>query len=410
MFNRLRRAVRETRVQIRPANLWQTRRYDPPRTDYTTLDQARRCAGGVRGLEIAGLLLKPLHSKVAAWVIGQPPTWDAPRLNDWFSRHHPTILYAYEEAVALGDAFMVVNPDLSLTPLPPHAVEPLVDDDYANLTGWRVTLHYTHPTERGRVMIEVNDYRADVRIRTLERDGTRISTEQFPNLLGRIPVIHIANNRRPDSIFGSPEGAALLASPKGLLYRYGEILAAGLDGNMRQGRPTPKLKFADNAALDQFMAYYAERTTDPHTGQTTYAINFDADKLIAAVADFDYAAPGAFAHETETLLGILYWLFLEHVEVPEFVMGTAIQSSRASAETQLPVFVKWIEKKRGQAAAWLQELGAIVAATQALPSAVTTPPTFTWPSLTERDSRLTQWAYEQGLLDAAGVRAALGVG
>lgn len=410
MFKRLRRAMRETRVQINPTPLWSSSRYDLPRADYATLDHARRCEGRVRGLEIAGLLLKPLHSKVAAWVLGHPPTWDNPRLNEWFTRQHPTILYAYEEAVALGDAFLVVNPDLSLTAVPPSAVEPLVDDDdYGNLAGWRITTRYVHPTQRGQVMTEVNEYRPTERLRILERDGTRLSVQRFPNLLGRLPVIHIANNRRADSIFGVPEGAALLASPKGLLQRYGEILAAGLDGNIRQGRPTPNLKFPDVGALDQFMNYYAERVTDPDTGTTTFAINFNADKLIAAVAEFEYAAPGAFAGETETLLSILYWLFLEHVEVPEFVMGTAIQSSRASAETQMPVFIKWIEKKRGQAAGWLTEMGAVVLALQALPAKVNATPSFTWPDLTERDSRLTQWAYEQGLLDAAGVRAVLGV-
>lgn len=410
MFKRLRRAMRETRVQINPTPLWSSSRYDLPRTDYAAFDHARRCEGRLRGLEIAGLLLKPLHSKVAAWVIGAAPTWDDPRLHDWFTRQHPTLLYAYEEAVALGDAFVVVNPDLSLTVVPPQQVEPLVaEEDYSRLEGWRITSRYVHPTERGRVMTEVNEYRADSRTRTIHRDGTPISTQTYPNLLGRLPVIHIANNRRADSIFGVPEGAALLASSKGLLQRYGEILAAGLDGNMRQGRPTPNLKFHDVGALDQFMNYYAERVTDPDTGATTFAINFNADQLIAAVADFQYAAPGAFAGETETLLSILYWLFLEHVEVPEFVMGTAIQSSRASAETQLPVFIKWVEKKRGQAAGWLAEMGAVVAGLQALPAKASAAPTFTWPDLTERDSRLTQWAYEQGLLDAAGVRAVLGV-
>src|SRR4051812_9040587 len=107
---------------------------DAPTKDYSTADyrhwdRARRGKG--RGLEISGLLLKPLSSKVAAWVLGSPPEWSAAvgirarhavplqddvtgrMLNQWWAQWHPDILRGYEEALNLGDCYLVVNADLS---------------------------------------------------------------------------------------------------------------------------------------------------------------------------------------------------------------------------------------------------------------------------------------------------------
>lgn len=126
---------------------------------------------------------------------------------------------------------------------------------------------------------------------------------------------------------------------------------------------------------------------------------------MAVAGQFSYQSPAAFAAETEKLLGVLYWMFLEHTEMPEFVMGTAITGSKASAETQMPIFIRWIMKKRGQVSGWVLQLAEVVNALQALtmPGVTREKPSLMWDELTTEDGELTQkyveWAYSEGLID-----------
>jgi hypothetical protein len=65
-------------------------------TDYAYYDRLRK--GRVQGLEVSGLLVKPLCSKIAAWTIGTAPTVKysnsvkmAEKMNQWFLKNHALI-------------------------------------------------------------------------------------------------------------------------------------------------------------------------------------------------------------------------------------------------------------------------------------------------------------------------------
>ncbi len=375
-------------------------------------DHARR--GKAKGLELSGLFLKPLGSKVASWVLGQAPRWNAESaagkeaLNTWWGAHQAEIVRAYQEAVDLGNCFLVVNADLSVTVVPPSVVTPLVDeDDYSRIVGWRITERHPHPERSGDEMVIVDEYTATERVQRRLRNGAEMSEPQrFPNLIGRCPVVHIPNVRGANEVFGRPEGEALVD----LLHWYQETLVSALEGNKHQGRPTPVVSFETLDQLDKFFAANGStvrQTLDDGTVEETVVVDFDSDRLLAlAGGDMKYEQPGSFANDTERLLGLLYYLFLEHVEIPEFVMGTAIASSKASAETQMPVFVKWIEKKRGECSGWLVELASVALAYLSLVERgvrADEAPTPGWAELTGEDGRLTQdavqWAHAEGLLD-----------
>lgn len=389
---------------------------DRTKADYEFYDKARR--GLARGLEISGLLLKPVASKTASWVMGRPVQWkvdnenEQTALNDWFQKYHADIMFAFEEAVALSDYYLVVNPDGSLIAIPPHVVTEIVaDDDYGSIIGYRVTQRFDHPEEIGKYMIEINEYYADKRVQIIEFENQKPQTYEFPNPIGRLPIIRLSNNRKSNQVFGEAEGAALVATSKSVLHRYGEVIDAGLDGHMIMGRPTPVASFKDAAAMQKFYDTYIKsetKTLADGTTETVYYFDFDPSQLFTVAGDFKYAQPGAFAGETEKLLSILYWIFLEYVEIPEFVMGTAIQGSRASADTQMPIFVRWIEKKRAQVRSWIIELAEVVSAMQSLltpgirafdASAIK----LVWEDLTDDDGKLTldalRWAFAEGLID-----------
>ena len=82
------------------------------------------------------------------------------------------------------------------------------------------------------------------------------------------------------------------------------------------------------------------------------------------------------------------------------------RSSKASAETQMPIFIRFVEMKRGEMAGWLTELAEIVLALLAVtePGVIAEQsPTLQWDSLDQQDGKLTletvAWAYAEGLLD-----------
>ena len=414
--------------------------------DYRYWDRARR--GKARGLEISGLLLKPLASKVAAWVLGSPPEWvtsvgahsRAPlqsdvtmaMLNQWWAAWHPDILRGYEEALNLGDCYLVVNADLSVTVVPPHVVDPLLDGR-GEVVGWRITEVTPHPlapspTQAGRggtigaplqgAVTVIDEYTALERVRRIERGGVVIQTERFANLIGLIPVIHIANRTGADEFYGRPEGDALIPA----LQRYGDVIDAAIRGNIRQGRPTPVIERMGTAEqVRKFWEKFGRRETQSlpdGSSETVDVIDFDPDQLLTLGGDatFKYAAPGSFSQDTATLLGLLYSLIVEHSEIPEFVLGTAVSSSKASVETQLQPFVQWIEKKRGLAGGWMLELSRVVLAYAAVTDFRIDPATpleMQWKALSESDGRLTldtvTWAHGAGIIDDEGARKLLAI-
>lgn len=384
-----------------------------PSNDWSRSDYAfyrRLYLGQAKGLELSGLLVKPLVGKVAAWTLGRPPTWKCENessqeaLNAWWGDHHPDILRAWRSALKQGDSVVVINADLTTTLVQPDLVDPIVaDDDYGNVLGWRITQALMHP-ETTRRMVVVDEYYADRRIHRVEIDGVSVETQTFPNLLGRIPLVFIANHAGDGEMFGHSEAEALLS----LFHRYGEVLDAAIEGNILQGRPTPVITFGTVQDQDKFWQLYAttrSRTLPDGRTETTPELDIDLSQVLTITnGEFDYKTPGNFSDDVAKLLEILFYLFLEHAEIPEFVMGNAISSSKASAETQMPVFEKFIEMYQGEAAKWLKEVAAIVLGYLSLitPGVVAEVPGLQWRKLTQ-DGRLTldtvEWALDQGLLN-----------
>ena len=384
---------------------------DLTKADYAFYDKARR--GKATGLEISGLLIKPVCSKIASWSLGRQSQFTMASepgrqaINKWWHGNHSDILQGYEDSLALGDSYFVINPDLTVTVLPPDIVEPIVaSDDYSQTIGWKVTERWPHPTNPADWMTIEDTYTAQERIRRITRgSGVAVSEKRYPNMIGVLPIVHIANNRGINQANGVPEVEALVEE----LHEYGEILTAALSGNKLQGRPTPVVSLKDADAVDKFFDTNAETKTQEladGTTETYQEVQFSADSVLAIAGNFEYAQPGSFTGDTRTLLEILYLLYVEHTELPEFVMGSAIASSRASAETQMPVFTRFIEKKRGQAEKWMLQVVRIVQGYMALgiePGVSVEEAAIEWPKLVEDDNQLTltaiQWAYAEGLVD-----------
>lgn len=401
---------RTTTVYRRVINQYNAPRRDLTQTDYAFWDRARH--GRTLGMEIAGLLLNPVTSKIASWTMGKPPGVKAEspqtteELTKWVYQQHPNILSAYKQSLDLGDSYIVVNADLTTTVIPPNVIERIVDpNDYSILTGYRIIERYPHPTEHGKWQIIEDIYTAEQRTRYVYQEGAAKADPQvFPNLIGKIPIVHLSNKKSADEVFGRPELQATLE----VLHRYNEVIEAAIAGNIRQGRPTPFIDFKNQEALDAYWTEYSTtvtRTLPDGSTEQYDTIPFSSDELIASVGKFDYASPGNFTGDTKILLTLLYFLFIEYAEVPEFVMGTAITGSKASAETQMPIFERFIWGKRTAARGWFIEMLDIVQSymvvLRQIPQIEKT--VIIWDALTGEDGKLTietlQWAVENNLID-----------
>lgn len=387
--------------------------FDPPANDWTRPDYPywrKAFYGHIVGLRLSGLLIKPVCRKICEWTLGRAPTWTceneatAKALNDWWGEHHSVILGAWVSALKQGDCVCVVNSDLSLTLLWPDFLDPIVaEDDFGNIIGWRITQTMDHPEDMRKMRV-IDEYYTDRHIHRVEVNGIPTSSITYPNLIGRSQVVLISNHRDDGGVFGHPECEGMVP----LLLRYGDVLEAAIEGNVLQGRPTPVIAFNNTNAQADFMQTYGvdrEVQLEDGTTITERVADIDITKVITIVeGTFEFKSPGAFSIDVTAILQILYYLYLEHCEIPEFVLGSAVSSSKASTESQMPVFEKFIELFQAEMSAWLVELAEIVMAFQSLmmPGIVVEKPALQWTKLTQ-EGRLTldtlTWALESGLID-----------
>jgi hypothetical protein len=361
-------------------------------------DKARN--GKAMAMQLAGALLKPVQSKIAAWVFGIMPKfkfeddYTQGEFMDWFNQVHPELLRGYEESVGLGNEWITVNPDMSVTIVPPDVVDPIVDEmDYSKIVGWKVTEVYPHPERPGDTMTIEDVYSEKERTRTILKNGTSILSTTYKNLIGVLPIAHVKNNAGVNERNGKPEAAALYP----ILSEYDDVLHNAITGNKLMGQPTPVFEeMGTPKQVDAFMAEFGEEETYVDTDGTTkrrVVFNFDPKdaQVIGGSGKFNYKSPNPFMADVTKLLEILYYLFIEHLELPEFIMGTAIASSKASVETQMPAFEKFIQKKQGLMRYWLQQIVEIALRYMALfdSKIKVEQPKISFVPLTTKDGKLT---------------------
>lgn len=389
--------------------------YDYGTTDYEFWDLVRR--GRARGLELSGLLLKPLVSKISGWSLSDPPIVSVPDddytakfIQNWLEQNIQGLSKCYEESLFLGDSYIVVNPDTTLTIVHPSTVTPIVEPtDYSKIRGWKIKQKFSNPESVADYMIITEEFYKKRRVRTTTRtQGQQLETKQVFNLpITGNPVVHVPNSFSPSEKFGRPEGEALLQ----LLLRYNEVLEYGVTGNKKQSRPTPVFyEMGTRQQVDDFIEAHGKTERIQHddgTVEVDQYLEFDSDRAVTLGGNgkFKWESPGAFLKDTETLLQILFYLYVQHSEVPEFALGNAVSSSQASVDTQMEPLSKFITKKRALAELWIKEVLKIVIDYASISDTRLKIPEdidLVWPDVTREDGSLTlktiQWLYSKGMI------------
>lgn len=423
---------------------WQARRsitktVDETTTDYEFWDKLRR--GKLDGYRFGGLFCNPITQIVASYVWGDGPTlalvdggdpddendprtYTSSLLNRWIERNAGLFLQVLVDLYALGDAYLIVNADGTLSAASPNTVEV----DYSPLDAL-LPVAYTIVTKTDSVTI-TDRYETDRRTITLKWHkeapelGVAAGQEQtftYPNLIGRLPVVHFACDRGVNEQRGRPIYEPLLQ----LFSRYDDLIVAAIDGAEIMGHPLPAFVGLENinetvrANQTAETGSYIDREGNT---QERVEIRFDRDATVwvGKGGDFKFVAPpNGWSGDLRDILKSLFYLVLDNARIPEFLWGGAIASSRASAETQLPPFVQYVAMRRQQfegrgaddvlglqPAGGLLELADVWLRTRALLDrrVVVAPVSVRWPEVAAEDEALqlekVKYAHGAGMLSS----------
>lgn len=424
------------RVQLLATNFWMRVRslgkisVDQTVPDYAFWDRLRR--GAAEGYKLAGLFVRPVTQTLSSFVLGEgiQAALNLPKdrladaeytdglLGRLMGQIHSLLQTLLEDHYALGDQYIVVNPDTSFSIPSPDTVSVEYDAvDYRKIT--RATIRTELPN-----VIVTDVYTESERVITVEyraKSGSpaRSETQVFANLIGRIPIVHFANDRSGNETNGRPIVEALLP----LLAHYDTVLQNALTGASVMGTPYPVIEGVEDldSAFDMFSQGTGEMYEDTYgNSQERKTVNIDPTPglLLGKGASFKFAAPpSGFTGDARNMLKSLFLLLLDFTRMPEALWGGAISSSKASAEVQMPPFYQYVELLRtkfaGSAAdellstsahGGLHELIDIWLKMRRLvdPQVVVAPITFTFPSLLAEDKvNKREWAdklYAAGLI------------
>lgn len=313
--------------------------FDATRPDYVFWDKLYR--GKLPTARLGGLFAKPMTEHIKAWTLGKAfkavtghdKTDSA--LADFVRLNLDTLCTLLIDSLRLGDAYVVINPDGSLTLASPDCVEVITDElDYTKVIAYKIT------TRLEKVTI-VDEYRLDGRTVTVkDQNGTETIT-QYQNRTGRLAVKHLKCNASANEIYGRPIYEALLQA----FYEYDDVLDKALKGVKAMGTPIPVLEGVANAqkSLEDLGARSTTFTDDDGNVQNGLTVDFQDLDMIVTDGQFNLKGPNPFTEDSWRVLKNLFLLFLQHGNIPEWVWGGAIASSKASVDAQMPAFEKFIQ-------------------------------------------------------------------
>lgn len=384
--------------------VWRSSRYvktvDETTPDYEFWDRLRRCRA--TGYTLGGLFAKRIERIFAGWIMGQdlivalaesgnPDAADDPRnytdgrLSDFIADNYTLLMDAERDKFGLGDQYIIVNADGSLSVPSPDTVQiernPI---DYRQWIAVRVV------TKLDKYTI-TDEYRPDGRTVTI-RQGEAVTIQQFQNLIGRIPIVHLAHDMSGNETNGHPIHEEL----KTLYDQYDDVIWKQLGGAKVLGNPL--LSFEGLEDVRGVQNLNAPDTTETYTAtdgstQERPQIKLDtgAALLVGKGGSARFVAPPVgFTADTQQALKTLFLLLLDHTGIPEFIWGNELSSSRSSSETQMNQWVLDIKGLRRKDERWIKELCDLWLLTAALVDAriVVDKLQIEWPELLEEDKAI----------------------
>lgn len=158
-----------------------------------------------------------------------------------------------------------------------------------------------------------------------------------------LPVIHFPNEREPRQIYGNSDYQSLLI----LFMNYHKVLANATKGVIYNSTPVPYIK---GRIDDDGLATGSHADEDDRGGEDKHKVSWNPDNILYLDGDGDagFIQAQGIMEDVGKLLEYYFYLIVQNSETPEFAFGTAVTSSKASTETQMPVLIQKADRKRKQ--------------------------------------------------------------
>lgn len=172
-----------------------------------------------------------------------------------------------------------------------------------------------------------------------------IQSGSSPNVLKELPIVQLSNEREDFEQKGHSEITAI----EPFLKAYHDVFMMALQSQKNNSAPKLKLKvknvqeFVDNNWGSNAWSNYKAGTRPEGFSVENLDLVFLADD-----DDSEYMSVQSTTGSAEPLLKLLFSLIVETSETIEVVFGANLGTSLASVESQLPVYVKKIERKQRQ--------------------------------------------------------------
>jgi len=363
--------------------------------DYEYYDKLRR--GKARGYALGSLFAKRIENIYASWTMGDgvfvklqeagdeeseddPRVYTDAQLADFLNKELPTLLQVVRDKFGLGDQYVVVNVDGSLSVPSPDTVEVFRNElDYRDI----IAVEITTKTEKTTI---VDRYTPEQRTITVKKNvGGAEETFTFSNLFGRIPIVHLAYGMSANETNGHSVHEQLVP----LYDQYDEVVFKQLDGVKLLGAPMLAIEGLDDLTavinLNEPSETSQYKDKDGNlVDRQELNIDENAVLLIGKGGHALFVAPPVgFSADTQQALKTLFYMMLEHVGIPEWIWGTQVSSGRSSTDTQLTQWTKDVQAMRGSDEKWIREMCELWIITQKLvdPKIVVDELAVSWPEL-----------------------------
>jgi hypothetical protein len=280
-------------------------------------------------------------------------------VNDWISDNWKKIFNVARWTMRDGDSFLLVPENLTPRILSANRVEIKIDPLTGETTGYEVTNYVKEGDDMVKYLTiysktppykEVRKYTDQDKYEVV--GGVQEETEETEED-GEKPleICEFHNELDTDTLYGYSDYQNCFF----LMANYHAVLENAIKNNIFNSNSIPYASGIEDQ--QKFLEANGVRQDDG-----TYKLEWNPDKTMVGGKDFKLAMleGSKNAAESDKLLNLLFWLICQTSETPEFVMGTAVSSSKASVSEQLPVVVRKAKRKQTEFEEYFKNLVKLV--------------------------------------------------
>jgi hypothetical protein len=279
-------------------------------------------------------------------------------IDTWQDKYSSDIFKWARNTLRDGDQYMLINNDLTPTLIPPEQVNIIDDKITGEIIGYDVTTIIeegeSQPPKKIKYVAEYRKLSPFLTVKKSEADSVEESEIIFQEVgedeleERELPIVEAHNEVDARERYGYSEYQNLYY----LFSNYHSVFYEAIKGNIYDSVPATFFK-----GIENWDAWIKENGVyNDDTGQ--YELDWSREKTFSGGKDFsvDHAVAPSNSGNAKTILDLLFKLIVQSSETPEFVMGTAVKSSKASVSEQLPVALNKAQRKQKEFTKYYEKL------------------------------------------------------